>query len=113
MWCWLVLLAPAFVHQLVRVCLGRNSEPIVWHVIDTVLPVMFAVEAHRLWRATSVWRVRFDGSRPHRRVLTKTGVDWPNTSRPGALLVANRAHGHFSVPSWFSTSEEALCARCG
>jgi len=49
-----VLLALAFVPNWFEYAWGRNSDPIVWHVIDTVLPVMFAVEAHRLWRAASV-----------------------------------------------------------
>ena len=49
-----VLLALAFVPNWFEYAWGWNSKPIVWHVIDTVLPVMFAVEAHRLWRATEV-----------------------------------------------------------
>lgn len=49
-----VLLALAFVPNWFEYAWGWNSEPVVWHAIDTVLPVMFAVEAHRLWRATSV-----------------------------------------------------------
>ena len=49
-----VLVALAFVPNWFEFAWGWNSKPIVWHVIDTVLPVMFAVEAHRLWRATSV-----------------------------------------------------------
>lgn len=49
-----VLVALAFVPNWFEYAWGWNSKPIVWHVIDTVLPVMFAVEAHRLWRATSV-----------------------------------------------------------
>ncbi|MXY77662.1 MAG: hypothetical protein F4Y40_11425 [Acidimicrobiia bacterium] len=49
-----VLLALAFVPNWFEYAWGSNSKPIVWHVIDTALPLMFAVEAHRLWRATSV-----------------------------------------------------------
>lgn len=49
-----VLLALAFVPNWFEFAWGWNSKPIVWHVIDTVLPVILAVEAHRLWRATSV-----------------------------------------------------------
>lgn len=49
-----VLLALAFVPNWFEFAWGWNSKPIVWHVIDTVLPVMFAVEARRLWRAASV-----------------------------------------------------------
>ena len=49
-----VLLALAFVPNWFEYAWGWNSDAIVWHVIDTVLPVMFAVEAHRLWRAASV-----------------------------------------------------------
>lgn len=49
-----VLLALAFVPNWFEYAWGWNSDAIVWHAIDTVLPVMFAVEAHRLWRANSV-----------------------------------------------------------
>ena len=49
-----VLLSLAFVPNWFEYAWGWNSDPIVWHVIDTVLPVMFAVEAHRLWRANTV-----------------------------------------------------------
>lgn len=49
-----VLVALAFVPNWFEYAWGWNSKPIVWHVIDTALPVMFAVEGHRLWRASSV-----------------------------------------------------------
>ena len=49
-----VLLALAFVPNWFASAWGSNANGTVWHLIDTVLPVMFAAEAHRLWQATSV-----------------------------------------------------------
>lgn len=49
-----VLLAVAFVPNWFASAWGSNANGTIWHLIDTVLPVMFAVEALRLWRATSV-----------------------------------------------------------
>ncbi len=49
-----VLLALAFVPNWFEAAWGHNQNWTIWHVVDTVLPVMFAAEAHRLWRAASV-----------------------------------------------------------
>lgn len=49
-----VLLALAFVPNWFEAAWGYSDNWTIWHLVDTVLPVMFAVEGHRLWRATSV-----------------------------------------------------------
>ena len=49
-----LLLTLAFIPNWFASSWGHNANPTIWHLIDTVLPVMFAVEAHRLWRASSV-----------------------------------------------------------
>ena len=49
-----VLLALAFVPNWFTWAWSPNhANATVWHLIDTALPVMFAAEAHRLWRAAS------------------------------------------------------------
>ena len=49
-----VLLVLAFVPNWFEAAWGHNDNWTIWHLIDTVLPVMFAAEAHRLWRSESV-----------------------------------------------------------
>lgn len=49
-----VLLALAFVPNWFEAAWGSNDNWTIWHLVDTVLPVMFAAEGHRLWRATSI-----------------------------------------------------------
>ena len=49
-----VLLALAFVPNWFEAAWGSNENWTIWHLLDTVLPVMFATEGIRLWRATSV-----------------------------------------------------------
>lgn len=49
-----LLLVLAFVPNWFEAVWGGNDDGTIWHLIDTILPVLFAVEAHRLWRATSV-----------------------------------------------------------
>jgi len=46
-----VLLALAYVPAWFESSWVGNNNWTIWHLIDTVLPVMFAVEGHRLWRA--------------------------------------------------------------
>ena len=45
-----VLLAIAFVPNWFAAAWGEGDDPTVWHVIDTVLPVLFGVQARRLLR---------------------------------------------------------------
>ena len=47
-----VLLALAFVPNWFAAVWGSNDNSTIWHLINTVLPVVFVAEAHRLWRAT-------------------------------------------------------------
>ncbi|MDE0169442.1 MAG: hypothetical protein OXS29_07990 [bacterium] len=49
-----VVLALAFVPNWFEAAWGHNQNWTIWHLVDTVLPVMFLAEAHRLWRASSV-----------------------------------------------------------
>ncbi len=49
-----VLAAVAFVPNFLGAISGGNESGIVWYLLNTVIPVMFAKEAHRLWRATRV-----------------------------------------------------------
>ncbi|MCY4630551.1 MAG: hypothetical protein OXE75_06650 [bacterium] len=48
-----VLLAVAFVPNWFAAAWGENANGTVWHVIDTVLPVLFGVQARRLLRPVS------------------------------------------------------------
>ena len=48
-----VILALAFIPNWFAAAWGYNADGTIWHLIDTVLPVMFAVEARHLWRMTS------------------------------------------------------------
>ena len=46
-----LLLAVAFMPNWFEAARGSGQDNwTVWHLIDTVLPVLFLVEAHRLWR---------------------------------------------------------------
>ena len=45
-----VLLAIAFVPNWFAATWGENDNGTIWHVIDTVLPVLFGVQARRLLR---------------------------------------------------------------
>ena len=45
-----VILALAFVPNWFAVAWGHGTNWTVWHIIDTVLPVMFTVQACRIWR---------------------------------------------------------------
>ena len=49
-----VLVALAFVPNWFASNWGGRANGTVWHLLDTVIPVIFAVEAHRLWRSESV-----------------------------------------------------------
>lgn len=49
-----VLLALAYVPSWFESAWNGNNNWTIWHLIDTVLPVLFAAEAYRLWRAESV-----------------------------------------------------------
>lgn len=48
-----VLLAIAFVPNWFAAAWGENDNGTIWHVIDTVLPVLFLVQARRLLRPAS------------------------------------------------------------
>ncbi len=48
-----VLLAVAFVPNWFAAAWGENDNGTIWHVIDTVLPVLFLVQARRLLRPAS------------------------------------------------------------
>ena len=48
-----VLLAIAFVPNWFAATWGENANGTVWHAIDTVLPVLFGVQARRLLRPAS------------------------------------------------------------
>ncbi|WP_420612158.1 hypothetical protein [Candidatus Spongiisocius sp.] len=48
-----ILLTLAFLPNWFEAAWGHNDNWTIWHLIDTVLPVMFAVEGHRLWYAAS------------------------------------------------------------
>ncbi|MYC84493.1 MAG: hypothetical protein F4X18_03120 [Acidimicrobiia bacterium] len=48
-----IMLALAFLPNWFEAAWGQNDNWTIWHLIDTVLPVLFAVEGHRLWRLTS------------------------------------------------------------
>ena len=48
-----VLLALGFVPNWFAAGWGTGANGTIWHLIDTVLPVVFAVESCRLWRAVS------------------------------------------------------------
>lgn len=48
-----VLLAIAFVPNWFAAAWGENDNGTIWHIIDTVLPVMFLVQARRLLRPAS------------------------------------------------------------
>ena len=48
-----VLLAVAFVPNWFASNWGESADPTVWHAIDTVLPVLFLVQARRLLRPAS------------------------------------------------------------
>ena len=45
-----VLLAIAFVPNWFAAAWGENANGTIWHIIDTVLPVLFLVQARRLLR---------------------------------------------------------------
>ena len=47
------MLALAFVPNWFEAVWGHNDNWTIWHLIDSVLPVMFAAEGHRLWYAAS------------------------------------------------------------
>ena len=44
-----VMLALAFTPNWFAVAWGHKTDWTVWHIIDTVLPVMFTVQACRIW----------------------------------------------------------------
>ena len=46
-----VLLTLGFVPNWFAAGWGTSPNGTIWHLIDTVLPVVFAVESCRLWRA--------------------------------------------------------------
>lgn len=49
-----VMLALAFMPNWFESALGTgNDNWTIWHLIDTVLPVLFLVEAHRLWHGAA------------------------------------------------------------
>ena len=48
-----VLLTLAFIPNWFAAQWGPHSDGTIWHLIDTVLPVMFAVEARRIWCMTA------------------------------------------------------------
>lgn len=48
-----VLLTIAFVPNWFAATWGENANGTIWHIIDTVLPVLFGVQARRLLRAAS------------------------------------------------------------
>ena len=48
-----VLLTLGFVPNWFAAGWGSNANGTIWHLIDTVLPVVFAVESRRLWRTVS------------------------------------------------------------
>ena len=48
-----VMLTLAFIPNWFATQWGHNPDGTIWHLIDTVLPVMFAIEARRIWRMTS------------------------------------------------------------
>lgn len=48
-----VLLAVAFVPNWFAAAWGENDNGTIWHIIDTVLPVLFLVQARRLLRPAS------------------------------------------------------------
>ena len=48
-----VLLTLGFVPNWFAAGWGTGANGTIWHLIDTVLPVVFAVESCRLWRAVS------------------------------------------------------------
>jgi len=48
-----IMLTLAFLPNWFEAAWGQNDNWTIWHLIDTVLPVLFAVEGHRLWRLTS------------------------------------------------------------
>lgn len=48
-----IMLTLAFLPNWFEAAWGHNDNWTIWHLIDTVLPVMFAVEGHRLWYAAS------------------------------------------------------------
>lgn len=48
-----IMLALAFLPNWFEAAWGHTDNWTIWHLIDTVLPVLFAVEGHRLWRSTS------------------------------------------------------------
>ena len=45
-----VLLTVAFLPNWFAAAWGENDNPTIWHIIDTVLPVLFLVQARRLLR---------------------------------------------------------------
>ena len=49
-----VLVALAFVPNWFEATWGFDADGTIWHLVDTIIPVIFAAEAHRLWRATSI-----------------------------------------------------------
>ena len=48
-----IMLALAFLPNWFEAAWGHNDNWTIWHLIDTVLPVMFAAEGHRLWYTKS------------------------------------------------------------
>ncbi|MXY78673.1 MAG: hypothetical protein F4Y94_03030 [Chloroflexi bacterium] len=48
-----VLLTIAFVPNWFAAAWGENDNGTIWHIIDTVLPVLFLVQARRLLRTAS------------------------------------------------------------
>ena len=49
-----VLLAIAFVPNWFAATWGENDNGTIWHIIDTVLPVLFLAQARRLLRPATV-----------------------------------------------------------
>ncbi len=47
-----VLLTLAFVPNWFAAAWSEGDDSTIWHLIDTALPVLFAVQARRLWRTT-------------------------------------------------------------
>lgn len=48
-----VILTIAFVPNWFEVVWGASPNWTIWHIIDSVLPVIFAVQALRIWRAVN------------------------------------------------------------
>lgn len=48
-----VILTIAFVPNWFEVAWGASPNGTIWHIIDSVLPVLFVVQALRIWRAVN------------------------------------------------------------